>query len=82
MGKKGRPRCISDVGEKKGRPRCSSEVAHASHDQHYPIVFLSKGQCFVCQNQGVGHKHTKYGCGLCGDMRMCPVSCLNIHHTQ
>ena len=71
---------------KKGRPRRSSEVARASHEashvQHYPIVFPSEGQCFVCKNQGVGRKRTKYGCGLCGDKRMCPVPCFQIHHSQ
>jgi len=48
------------------------------HDQqYYPIVFPTEGQCLVCRNKVV-RKHTKYGCDLCGDKRMCPVPCFKI----
>jgi len=69
---------------KKGWPRRrSSEVVAAVHDQqYYPIVFQDMGQCAVCSNEGHGRKRTKYGCGLCGDIRMCPVPCFKIHHTS
>ena len=68
---------------KKGRPRRTAEVVPAVFDrQHYPIEFPSEGQCVVCKHRVPGRKRTKFGCGLCGDKRMCPVPCFEIHHTH
>ena len=68
---------------KKGRPRYSAEVVPAVFDrQHYPMEFPSEGQCVVCKYRVPHRKRTKFGCGLCGDKRMCPVPCFEIHHTQ